>query len=397
MSHKKSDVLHFMLGEETMNYKKRDMSIEIIRIIACVLVVFAHIQIAINVEGVTRVDRLLFATAISDNVPLFFMISGYFLFTKTDGDTVDILAVYWQKLKSLLRNVLVPITLLIIIIACIEGFIKNECSLSECTFNIESIKTYLYNFYCKQYAYDRAGHFWYICSYMRIFVWFPALAMLCKKDKNVTKARRLLILLSFIVMVLHDISNFTGADYGSYETMIFDKNMIYVILGYEMYHIFNYGSFSMIKLRKYGAILYGTGFFLRAGLQYIYYQVQGTDNGSPFFGMESFTCILTAFGAFMFWHSFRGKVSSRVWGFIGKYTLYIYMFHAMVIDKLNDIMYWNIYGKMGGCSNIFTVIGFYLTYGSCIIAISFVLGFIFERIYAGILYGLSKCIKIKQK
>ena len=99
----------------------------------------------------------------------------------------------------------------------------------------------------------------------------------------------------------------------------------------------------------------------------------------------------------MFWHSFRGKVSSRVWGFIGKYTLYIYMFHAMVIDKLNDIMYWNIYGKMGGCSNIFTVIGFYLTYGSCIIAISFVLGFIFERIYAGILYGLSKCIKIKQK
>ena len=94
MSHKKSDVLHFMLGEETMNYKKRDMSIEIIRIIACVLVVFAHIQIAINVEGVTRVDRLLFATAISDNVPLFFMISGYFLFTKTDGDTVDILAVY---------------------------------------------------------------------------------------------------------------------------------------------------------------------------------------------------------------------------------------------------------------------------------------------------------------
>ena len=60
------------------------------------------------------------------------------MFAKTDQDQNPILQVYKQKFASLFRNVLIPITLLIIIIANIDRYIKCECELSDCTWNWES-------------------------------------------------------------------------------------------------------------------------------------------------------------------------------------------------------------------------------------------------------------------
>lgn len=360
---------------------KKDVSVEWIRIIACFLVIGAHIQLGIVVNGSVSIGRLFGSTILSDNVPLFFLIGGYFLFAKTDNGENSILKTYGKKTMGLFRNNLIPITILIVIIANIAPFIKNETTLSACTWNIESVKQYLFEFYCNQNAFDRAGHFWYICSYMKIFIWFPLLALLCQKDEKVTKIRRILLLLAYAVIILNDFEYLIGKDFGSFENVTFDQNMLYVVLGYEIYYIFHYGKLTVKQLRYYGLGMFILGVIAKMSLQGIMYQVHGIDTVTRFMWLQCAPCYITSVGIFCFWHSFKDKLQSKVIGFFGKYTLYVYMFHAMVIDKCGDVK-GKIYTWCHGCSNFFYDMLYYVVYGIFVFVISFLLGFVFERMYA---------------
>lgn len=360
---------------------KKDVSVEWIRIIACFLVIGAHIQLGITVNGGVSIGRLFGSSILADNVPLFFLISGYFMFAKTDSGENSIVKTYGKKTLGLFRNNLIPITILIIIIANIAPFIKNECALSACTWNIGSVKQYLFEFYCNQNAFDRAGHFWYICSYMKIFIWFPALALLCQKDERITKARRILLLLAYVVIILNDLEYLFGKDLGSFENMTFDQNMLYVVLGYEIYYMFHHSKLTIKQLRYYGLGMFIFGVIAKMSLQGIMYNLYGIDAPTRFMWLQCAPCYITSAGIFCFWHSFKDKLQSKVIGFMGKYTLYVYMFHAMVIDKCGNIRE-KINVWCHGCSNFFYDMLYYIIYGVFVFAVSFILGFIFERIYA---------------
>ena len=360
---------------------KKDVSVEWIRIIACFLVIGAHIQLGIVVNNNVSIGRLFGSTILADNVPLFFLIGGYFLFAKTDNGENSILKTYGKKTIGLFRNNLIPITILIIIIANITPFIKNECALSACTWSLETTKQYLFEFYCNQNALDRAGHFWYICSYMKIFIWFPLLALLCQKDENITKIRRVLLLLAYAVIILNDFEYLLGKDLGNFENMTFDQNMLYVVLGYEIYYIFHYTKLTTKQLRYYGLGMFVFGVIAKMSLQGMMYQMHGIEAASRFMWLQCAPCYITSVGIFCFWHSFKDKFHSKIIGFLGKYTLYIYMFHGMVIDKTGDIR-WKINGWGQGKANFFYDMAYYVVYGIFVFIISFILGFIFERIYA---------------
>lgn len=372
--------------------KKRDSSVEWIRIIACFLVIGAHIQLAMNVNGEIWFSRMIGSSILADNVPLFFLISGYFLFTKTENDTSTVFKTFGKKTVSMLRSFLLPIVILIIIIANIAPYIHGECSLGACTYNGESVKLYLKEFFLKQNAYDRAGHFWYICSYLKVFIWFPALAFICQKDKAVTKVRRLLLVFAYVVIILNDLEYLFAQDFGAFENMTFDQNALYVVLGYELYYLFHHTDWSNKKLRKLGIGMFVGGFILKLCLQYYMFNKYGVDTATRFMWLQCAPCYITSVGAFMFWHSFREHFHSNIVNFLGKYTLYVYMFHAMVIDRTfdtrNKITVW-----CNGCTNVGTDLLFYLLYGGFVFLVSLVLGFVFERIYTFLLWCFDKLWK----
>lgn len=372
--------------------KKRDTSIEWMRIIACFLVIGAHIQLSMNVDGSIAFRRLVGSSLLSDNVPLFFLIAGYFLFSRTEEDTSAILKTFGKKTHHVIRNFLLPITILIVIIANIAPYIHGECALADCTFNPASVKHYLYEFFCNQNAYDRAGHFWYICSYLKVFIWFPALALICQKDKSITNLRRLLLVFAYIVIIIQDLENIFGRDFGSYEDMTLGQHALYVVLGYEIYYIFHHTKWQNKKLRYIGLALFAGGLIVKMSLQSYLFDTYGIDTASRhFMGLECGPCYITSVGAFLFWHSFREKFHSRIITFFGKYTLYIYMFHGMVIDRnwevRNTITTW-----CNHCSNGFEDLSFYLLFGGYVFLVSFVIGFIFERIYALLLWCFDQMI-----
>lgn len=371
---------------------KRDASIEWIRIIACFLVIGAHIQLSMNVDGAAAFHRIVESSLLADNVPLFFLIAGYFLFSKTENGSSDILKVFGKKTIHVIRNFLLPITISIVIIANITPYIHGEYALRECTFNPEAVKQYLYEFFCNQNAYDRAGHFWYICSYLKVFVWFPALALICQKDKSITNIRRLLLLFAYIVIIVHDLESIFGRDFGSYENMTLGEHALYVVLGYELYYIFHHTKWQNKQLRYIGLALFAGGLITKIFFQSYLFETYGIDTASRhFMGLESGPCYITSVGAFLFWHSFYEKFHSRIIVFFGKYTLYIYIFHGMVIDRSweirNMITVW-----CNNCTNLFGDLLYYLLFGGYVFCVSFVIGFIFERIYALLLWCFDQVV-----
>ena len=61
--------------------KKRDISIDLIRVIACLTVIGTHLCLQVLNGCYNRIDwsRLLEKSFLTDGVPLFFMITGFFL------------------------------------------------------------------------------------------------------------------------------------------------------------------------------------------------------------------------------------------------------------------------------------------------------------------------------
>ena len=67
--------------ESTKVVKKRDASIELIRIFACITVVLTHLSLNVFDQYHSQVDwsRLFEKCFFSDGVPIFYMIMGFFL------------------------------------------------------------------------------------------------------------------------------------------------------------------------------------------------------------------------------------------------------------------------------------------------------------------------------
>ena len=77
----------------------------------------------------------------------------------------------------------------------------------------------------------------------------------------------------------NDIQKLNGADYGSYEGMVFDQKMLYVLLGYEIYYFFHYGKWNLKQMRLYGAIIFLGGISLKLRMQNYIYELYGAEAG----------------------------------------------------------------------------------------------------------------------
>lgn len=72
-----------LVKEEKVN--KRDVSVDLIRVVACFIVILTHLCLQVLNQCFNRIDwsRLLEKSFLTDGVPLFFMITGFFLVNRT--------------------------------------------------------------------------------------------------------------------------------------------------------------------------------------------------------------------------------------------------------------------------------------------------------------------------
>lgn len=371
-----------------MQNKKRDISIEALRIYACIMVVFAHIQISYivndRINGVTMFIKCL----IGDNVPLFLLILGFFMFSQTQGrDRIEkIPGVYLHKCKSFLIRLYIP-TLLVTLIACFAGeFFYRRKSFAELFTDFSMNWEYLKSYIILQQPVDMVGQFWYIVVYIKLLVFFPILAFLCVDDKSYNYLRRVYMLLSFANICLKDLENLSGNTLLNIKDYVFDCHFLYVLVGYELAVFLRKCTWKKGRLILTACCIFAAGIALRYGLTSYSYKIH-PDSCNWFMGLECAPSYISSAGCLLlFCAVLRGR-HNQVVETLGAVTFYIFMVHGMMLryfaatgDHIRAV-------TENGATGLQSI-QYYLWYGGVILLASAVFGTVLKLMYDGACKGI---------
>ncbi len=368
---------------------KRNVAIELLRVLACFLVIMAHIQLKpVISDGTFSWKRICFSSLIGDNVPIFFLITGFYMFQTVNAEEY-IFQQYKRKVKNFLRTLWFP-SLLVVIITCIINSWLHGNPLGQ-----DISWGWLHNYVFRISANGTCGHLWYICTYVRFIVFFPILAFICQDKPAHNRVRRIYLLLSLFHILLSDAEYLVQKEIFDFSKIVFDYYFLYLLIGNEIGILFRGKEMSKRKILYGGVALYVLGNLLRITLQNYAFEHWGTDIKSWFMGLECLPTYMSSCGIFLLFCSLkniRWKLP-HVWAFLGKYSFYIYLFHFMVIRKLQSLQVQSYILDMHDGGTGFVHIGFYyIEFGGIVFTISLLLGIIFQKFYALLLKTMRKIL-----
>lgn len=227
-------------------------------------------------------------------------------------------------------------------------------------------------------------HFWYVWTYAKILVFFPLLAMLCKKDVDKTRIRRFLMLLSVMNLLLTEVMKFVGKSNVNLSDYTLDKYFLYVLIGYEIFLLLGKTDINIKKVRAVAIALMLAGIFGEIILNYVYFYMNGTDYTSDC------TTVISSVGLFVALNTLRETRISKIWNWLGRYTLYVYMVHSAVIHICNRRWQMPIWIMCGAGESTLALLMYDVIYGLIIFMISLGVSIVFKFVYEDILLKTAK-------
>ena len=346
-------------NKDVKNIKKRDASIELIRIFACITVVLTHLSLNVFDQYHSQVDwsRLFEKCFFSDGVPIFYLIMGFFLMNGRS---------YKKIWKSTFKKVVIPVLIFILFVQVFNMFILNKQTFSWClqnavaNLNLQGIfRTIITGDVI--HINGLCSHLWYIVSYLKITLWIPVLWLLCKDDNNSKLARRMIIGFGILAALIRDIQRFVILPIGKINVFeMVDIDILYVLFGYELFvHK------DKIKNNKKVSLIAGIVFVLINAIRYkIEMNYMVINNFYEITGRESFVdwkCtvlnVISAVAAFIALYSFdiKNENLSKIINWIADKTFGIYLIHYLLLakidlykfDKIGTLVYELIYLAIG--------------------------------------------------
>lgn len=335
--------------------KKRNASIEILRIVGCVLVIWAHMQLSITENGYFYKGRLFIASVIADDVPIFLLITGFFLFRKNQRSQ-DILDEFKRKLLGFLEKIWIPSVILVVITCILTPIIDGTSSWSNIGIWWNQINwDSLVGFVFKNSASGYSGHLWYICFYLKMLIAFPLLKFLCQDIRSLNIIRRIYLI---------------------------GKNAL--------------KKWSKKKVLLGSAVAYFLGLISKMGLQALLYYMIGADAERRFMGLECLACYLTSASLLLFFSNiewnFSGKLE-KVILFLAQKTMLIYLFHMMVLMGTNGVRE-KILNLFHNGTTPFTALGYYVFSGGVVFGVSLIVAVIFDFVYNKVECKIKNILKI---
>ena len=223
------------IDEKIESNKKRDYTIDIIRIIACLIVVGNHCCLQAFNEYYSEVDwsRLFEKCFLTDAIPLFFMITGFFIVNGRNYKTI------W---KNTIKKIIIPTLFYIVFVQVFYMFFTNKESFLWC------IKNSIYNLNLigilrtvltgnLEYINSLCEHLWYIFSYIKIIIWVPLIWLICKEENISKLARRIIIGFGILSALIIDIQRFYTIPWFGFIRVyeLVDREILYVLFGYELF------------------------------------------------------------------------------------------------------------------------------------------------------------------
>ncbi len=369
---------------------KRDASVELLRIYACIMVVLAHIQVSYTI-GEGQVDNVVLAIKclIADNVPIFFTILGFYFFINVqDDDRLDLIpSVFLKKLKGFAVRIYIPTIIVTLICSIAWDYIYNN---PDHVFHGELLTEYIF----KQNPQDMVGQFWYIVEYIKILVFFPFLALICVNKRSYNTIRRIYMIIIFVVIALNDYCYLTQYEsFVDISKYIPNTNFLFVFVGYEVYLFYKSERYSNKAKTIIGLLMFIVGFVLRFGLTYVSFSIYGVGNSDHFMVMQCAPSYICSGGLLLlFVQLFKGR-KSGILQLLGEMTLYVFMIHGIflrVFGSQGDLIRQSL--NNGNVTGVYSII-YYFLYGGLLIVVSLVLGVAIREIYGLVRYACMRFYK----
>ena len=388
----KVDEKQELTENKQINVKKRDISVELIRVVACLLVVAVHLSLQVFNQYYSQVDwsRLFEKCFFTDGVPLFFMITGFFI---ANGRS------YKKTWKSVGKKILLPVGIYVLFAQIFYMFITNKQSIMWClqnainNLNLQGILRAILtgdvvniNSLC--------AHLWYIFSHIKIVIWMPVLWLICKNEATPNLARRMIMGFGIFSFVIQDIQKFVLIPDTAIKifTMV-DPTILYVLFGYELFV-----NKDKIKKNKKLCIISLVLFVLANVAKYkLEMQYMVINNYYDIVGRSSFLewkytslNIISSICLFMALYSFEIKSErfSKIISWLSDKTFGVYLVHYLLIVKV-DLYKFDKLGKLGE-ELIYLALSITITFTASVLVVC-----ILRKISELIGKGFKKLHKIK--
>ena len=320
--------------------KRRMPTIELTRIIGCFHVIGLHtITWYTNKNGLLE-NSLFIRCFLTDGVPLFWYIMGYFLFVNPN-------ATLTYRLKKAVSTLLLPAFAVMVFSQIWQDWILSDIGgvsfLSCLDFHSFSFYNLFGNILRWSSDMTFGGHFWYIFSYVQVLLWTPLLQFVCVDEPKANRCRYYLIGLALLYIVNRDISNITvisinGNTYPVTVYSVITPTLLYILIGYETYlHR------SWIQKHSSKLLYLGIGGFLLFNLLKYFLAVQFMridPSDSYFLNIGSGLAYLASYCLFIAIYCINIHENSRLEKVIlaiSSKTLGIYLIHGCVYRKMQAV------------------------------------------------------------
>lgn len=320
--------------------KKRQANIELARVIACFFVICLHTVTWYKKGDLLLVNSLFIRCFVVDPVPVFWYIMGYFLFARSDVS-------HTLRAKKTVFSLLLPAFAVMVFSQIWQDWILAD--IGQVSF-LSCLDMHSFDFHnlfgnILRWSSDMTlgGHFWYIFSYIQVLMWAPLLEFICVDTPRANKCRRYLMLLTFIYVLVRDISHIgiltiQGNSYPITIPTVITTTVLFVLMGYETYHNREWFGKHARWLRWCGA----AGFVLFAILKYVLavHDMRLDASDTHFLGTSTLCGYLASYSLFICAYSIALKPDSKTERLVlqlGSKSLGIYLIHLCVVRKFEAI------------------------------------------------------------
>jgi len=313
-----------------MERKKRDLSVELLRIIAALQVVGTHVNMEPVIDGKLGKTRLLMTCLVGDGVAIFWMILGFFYFNSTDGR---------KRLRRLLTRIVIPMFAFFAFTFYFHDYIMGSApkilqSVTHAPGDYRALITGSLLRY--RSILPGTSHFWYLWVYILMILVWPALKPARDALTGDAGRDRRLLAIIFGLMVFNDLSFNGFLEIGHFATRGMVGATLWVLIGDIVYR--NRAVFDG-NLRRG---LVGLAAFLAAmALRYAVLRrvlPPPRSEEEPLYWYTSYACVcVLGQTAFVFGIApalEKRRALSAVIAHLGRMTFGVYIWHKLVIEKL---------------------------------------------------------------
>ena len=217
--------------------KVRNFKIELIRLFACLLVIWYHLrERPWKITGELSEAVVAFECICGIAVIVFFIISGFFIYDRKGNIFKD----WFTLIKKFLLNIFVPFLILAIISIIFNDLFFNQATFLECINKIDvknifnAIFLSIKSFSVTPSLPGTSAHFWYIYQYFAVLLVYPITrTILTKCDRKIVYT---ILIAYFALMAFNDYRIFYGDFSYNFILEIIKKPMMYSAFGYVLYH-----------------------------------------------------------------------------------------------------------------------------------------------------------------